>query len=179
LIFLSNFEKMKSFVVNLMVALSLSACTRVVQVGQINLISNRNIDKSENYELLNTYQGSDRKFIKKSRATSIQQAVDNTVRTVPGGEYLMNVKIYQINRRYFAVEGDVYGNKKNANMRGFQVGDSVLYVLNKKVFPGAIIKIINTASCIVHFNTGKVLEKKFDELTLIPKKEETLDSDLE
>lgn len=170
---------MKYFVISTIVALSFSACTRIVQVGQINLISNRNIDKSENYELLNTYQGGDRKFIKKSRATTIQQAIDNTVRTVPGGEYVMNVKIYQINRRYFAVEGDVYGNKKNANMRGFQVGDSVLFVLNKKVFPGAIIKITNTESCIVHFNTGKVLEKKFDELTLTPRKVESLDSDLE
>lgn len=170
---------MKYIVFNLIVALSLSACTRVVQVGQINLISNRNIDKSENYELLNAYQGSDRKFIRKSQATTIQQAVDNTVRTVPGGEYIMNVKIYQINQRYFAVEGDVYGNKKNANMRGFQVGDSVLFIRNSKVFPGKVIKITNTESCTVHFNTGKVLEKKFDELTLMPRKEENLDSDLE
>jgi hypothetical protein len=73
----------------------------------------------------------------------------------------------------------VYGNKKNANMRGFQVGDSVLFVRNKKIFPGAIIKIIDTESCVVHFNTGKVLEKKFNELTLMPRKVETLDSDLE
>ncbi len=90
--------------------LFLASCTSVKQIGALNMISNRNIDRSLNYKPLLNYAGGSKRELKKSRCTSLQEAVDKTVKKVPNGEFLMNVKLYLIKGKYFAVEGDVWGN---------------------------------------------------------------------
>lgn len=93
----------------------LNSCTESKLIGSVNMISNRNIDNSIKYQLLSTYVGGTKKELRKSKAESIEEAINNTVRKVSGGEYLMNVKIWlvkhEIGKAHFAVEGDVWGSQ--------------------------------------------------------------------
>ncbi len=69
-----------------------------------------------------------KKEIKKTENTSLDSAIDHTVRNTPGGEFLKNVKFYLVikgSKRYYVSEGDVWGVKSQENFRGFKVGDKV------------------------------------------------------
>lgn len=87
----------------------LSSCVSVKQIGEFTIVSTRNIQSSEKYVLLTTYSGGNKKELRKSQCKTIQEAINKTVKSVPGGEYLMNAKVYSIDSEYFAVEGDVWG----------------------------------------------------------------------
>jgi len=98
----------------------------VVKIGTLNMVSHRNVDPDLKYELVSSYAGGSKKELKKSRATTVEEALEQTVRKVPGGELMMNVKLYQISGKYFAIEGDVWGKKDNQQYRGFALGDRVV-----------------------------------------------------
>jgi hypothetical protein len=151
----------------------LSACTSVKQIGKVNMISNRNVSNDQNYQLISSYSGGSQKEIRKSRARTIEDAIDQTVRKVPGGEYLMNVKIYLINSTYLAVEGDVWGVASERSYRGFKIGDTVTW---KSSFSrgdgyhtGIIIALKDDKVCLVKSDDteSKTYEMKYDELTKI------------
>lgn len=74
------------------------------------MIATRNIETKTEYALLAQYK-------KGKKASTLEQAVDNTVRMVPGGEYLTNVKIYIKNSSYFIVEGDIWGTGDYQDIR--------------------------------------------------------------
>lgn len=118
------------------------------------MISNRNINPgAESYVMISAYQGASRRDINKARHKSIEDAVDATVRQVPGGEFLTNVKIYFVNSQYFMVEGDVWGKDANKGtvietMKGFHVGDRVQF----KQQMGTIISIIDAKECLVQLD---------------------------
>lgn len=103
----------KLFTAKLLLAsiIFLSSCVgvKVTQIGKLNMISNRNIDSKADYSLLKNYMGASQKEIKKARALTLEDAVDETVRNTAGGEFLKNVKVYLVQnkkKRYYAVEGD-------------------------------------------------------------------------
>ncbi|MDR1008131.1 MAG: hypothetical protein LBL65_06165 [Campylobacteraceae bacterium] len=84
------------------------------------MASTRNVDIGNGgYELLRRSN----KELVESRTASIRDAVEQTVKSVLGGEFLTNVKIYQIphitksieqeTQLYYAAEGDVWGFKSN------------------------------------------------------------------
>ncbi len=125
---------------------------------------------------ITTYSGASEKELKKSKALSIEDAVDKTVRKIPGGEFLMNVKIYSIihskDEQYFAVEGDVWG--KTATYRGFKIGDRVMWknklapaiLKSKKNFLTGIVKgFRDDKTCLVK-QDGKevIIEILYDDL---------------
>jgi hypothetical protein len=60
--------------------------TKVVELGKLNMISNRNVDSKTEYVLIKNYAGSDKneikKALKKTKATTMDAAVDETVRNV-------------------------------------------------------------------------------------------------
>ena len=91
----------------------LGGCATSKQIGQLNMISTRNIDSNVEYKLLKRYVGAENK--ESSRATTLQEAIDQTVMEVPGGEYLMNARVFLISldesNYYFAVSGDVWGRR--------------------------------------------------------------------
>jgi hypothetical protein len=89
----------------------MASCGSVKQIGKVNMISNRNIERNLDYKPLLNYAGGSNRELRKSRAKTIEQAIDQTVKKVPGGEFLMNVKIYFVKGKYYAAEGDVWGNK--------------------------------------------------------------------
>lgn len=160
---------MREIIYSLITLLFLSSCVAVKQIGQLNMISTRNIDPKLNYEVISRYSGGSKLELRKTRALTIQDAIDNTVRKVPGGEYLLNVKVYIVNNRYFAVEGDVWGEKSNATFRGFKAGDKVTWKINinfKNEFHSGIIKSLkDDKTCLIEDENGQVVEKKYDEIT--------------
>jgi len=89
-----------------------SSCTSYKKIGDLNMISNRNVDSKTDYALIQRYVNESKRDLKKSRSWSIEQAVDNTVQSVPNGEFIKNAKVYIVirkNKWYYAVSGDVWG----------------------------------------------------------------------
>lgn len=159
----------------------LSACLHVRPIGRVNMISTRNIDEGKEYVLLKSYAGGSKKELKKSRGKSINDAVDNTVRSVPNGEYLMNVKIYRVSgfwrKTYYAVEGDVWGRKGEVSFKGFKIGDKVqfktvthIWLVKKQIvfLTGIITSFKNDKTCYVKIEgSEKTVELLYDDITKV------------
>ena len=137
-------------------------------IGEVNMISNRNIDVKNNYVLLSSYAGGTKKEIKKSKAKTIDEALNNTVAKTPGGEYIMNVKIYKVGGIYYAVVGDVFGLPTEANYHGFKVGDKVLIRKNNtKGKKGVIISFKDLNQCVVQLENDKYLDVLYSDIVKI------------
>lgn len=151
------------------VSLFLTSCISVKQIGSVNMISTRNIDPNLKYKAISTYSGGSKKELKKTRATNIQDAINQTVKKVTGGDFLMNVKIYLVNKKYIAVEGDVWGSStEEIAYRGFKVGDQVTWKVLGSFRTGIITSLKNDKTCLVQEdNTGETVEKKYDGITKI------------
>ena len=89
---------MKNIFIGFVATAFLASCgsTTLKQVGKVNMISNRNVDPKLDYSLLSSYSGGSQRELKKSKAITIEDAVDQTVRKVPGGEFLMNTKLFKV-----------------------------------------------------------------------------------
>lgn len=158
----------------------LASCMSVKQVGKLNMISNRNVESKVEYELVKSYSGGSKKELKKSKAITIEDAIDNTVRAVPGGEFLKNVKVYLVNGKYFAVEGDVWGIANNITFKGFKIGDKVTWK-NKKspmdkltnsgkkdYLTGRIASLKNDKTCFVKVDgEEQTVELLYDDITKV------------
>ena len=153
----------------------LSACTSIKKIGTVNMISNRNIEHSLNYKLLSSYSGGSDNELKKSRSKSIEEAIDKTVKKVVGGEYLMNVNMYVIKGKYYAVEGDVWGAAAELSYRGFKVGDKVTWKNKslaatfsgkKNYITGTIKAFKDDKTCLIEIEgEEKTIEMKYDDIT--------------
>ncbi len=82
--------------------LILSSC--YTRLGDLNSVSNRNIDKSTDYVLL---QRDVKETAKIRKDDALENAVDKAT-ALHAGEYMMNVKIY-ISPTKVKVIGDVWG----------------------------------------------------------------------
>ncbi len=116
---------MRLLLVLLAISLCYSCSKSVRMIGSVNMISHRNINPNGNHELKARYVGGG-KSIKKSKAQTVEDAINNTVKTVPGGEFLANAKLYIVKGKYFAIEGDVWGTVEDSSFRGFSIGDRVV-----------------------------------------------------
>jgi hypothetical protein len=144
----------------------LASCTTPELIGTVNQISTRNIDSKTNYGLIKSYVAYDNSQLRDLKGTTIQEAIDNTVKSVPGGEYLMNVKIYKIGSD-FSVQGDVWGVAGvQASYFGFQVGDKVSAKDGGKWYTGVIVSLKDSKSCLVKWDdNGKIDEEKYTDIT--------------
>lgn len=153
------------------VLICISCGTVIKHVGTINMISTRNINPDGKYKLLSTYMGSSKKDKEESRATSINQAVDDIVKKVPGGDYLMNCKIYLVNNRYWAIEGDVWGTGEGntgPSFRGFAVNDTVTWKDNGSSYAtGTVIAIKDNICLVKPLNGNQTIEVKYENLTKV------------
>jgi hypothetical protein len=138
----------------------------VTPLGSFNSVSTRNIDGSIKYEALKTYAGVSSteiddviaktktgiikrrnrifKEIIKFRGKTLNEGVDNVVKNQVGGEYLMNVRFYQVrevdpkkptqNQITFISSGDIWGQRKgNQNIKGFSINDEVVFVYKREL----------------------------------------------
>ena len=96
---------MKKIVIAGLIALMFSSCYR--RIGDLNMVSNRNIDSSKEYVLVARHVEA------KANARgqdALEKAIDKAVESVYG-EYMMNVQIYvKRNGGKVKVVGDVYGH---------------------------------------------------------------------
>lgn len=163
---------MKKFLLILLTLLALNSCeVNKVLIGDINMISERNIDSDREYVELKRYAGTGKKAARVARAKNLQDAVDATVKGVPGGEFIKNAKIFKINGVFYLVEGDVWG-VENSSFAGFSAGDRVLYkkrgAFLVKDIKGTIQSLINDRECLV-LPDGEDIPKKisYDDLIKI------------
>lgn len=98
--------------------LTLTSCMSFKDAGRLNMVSCRNIDTHAKYQLLKKNTEYTKKELRHIRTTTLESAIDEVVKKVDGGEYLMNAKIkvciisgYGQSTVYYAVEGDVWGIK--------------------------------------------------------------------
>ncbi len=115
---------MKKLLLFLIVVATTVACSSIRDIGHVNMISNRNIDTNFEYQRLGSYVELTKRQIKRSRNNNIAEAVNSTVQLIPGGEFIMNAKVYLVDGKYFAVEGDVWGSD-SGEYRGYALGDRV------------------------------------------------------
>lgn len=145
-------------------AISFASCKSVKQIGKLTMIANRNIDSKTDYVQLRAYMGGSKRELKRLKAKTIEEAIDNVVRNTPGGEFLKNVKIYLIGGTKYAVEGDVWG-LSGQNFKGFKVGDKVQYSGTfGKTRKGTIAELKNEKECIVKLEDGDVKEVSYNDL---------------
>ena len=124
-------------------------CMSIRQVGKVNMISTRNVDPETDYELVRSYAGGSERELRRSRAENIEQAIDDTGKKVPGGEFLANARLYLVNERYFAAEGDVWGRAGNHAFRGFSVGDRVSVKTAFGIRAGTVSALRDDKTCFV------------------------------
>ena len=151
---------------------------KIIQIGKLNMASNRNMDSNTNYVLLKTYAGASKNELKRNKSKNIEEAIDLVVKSTPGGEFLKNIKVFELYKRgqkveekYFAVEGDVWGldDPKFQMQQGFRVGDKVVFkdLIGKKRF-GFIKNLKNEETCMVQLeDNGKPVELSYDNLNKI------------
>lgn len=157
--------------------LMVSCSIGVKQIGSVNMISNRNIAVNNiEYEEIKSWAGSSSKKeikreYKKVKAKSIDEAVTQTVKNTPGGEFITNAKIYVINGSYFVVTGDVWGVKKtDRNYKGFKEGDKVQYTRALKKRTGTITSLKDgTEATIFEDETEKYFTIPYDKLLKVSK----------
>ncbi len=155
---------MKKLFLLAIVALSAASCMHTKQIGKLNMISNRNVDSKVEYVALKNYVGSSKKEIKRYRSETLEGAIDNIVKSVPGGEFVKNLRIYLVNGKKFAVEGDVWGLADN-NFKGFKVGDSVQWTHIMQKHKGIIVNLKDDKSCTVKdLESGDLREVNYSEL---------------
>jgi hypothetical protein len=153
------------------------------------MVSTRNVDIGNgDYELLKRYAGGGDSELAQSRAVGIREAVEQTIKSVLGGEFMTNVRIYKIlsidksafsidkgeQVFYYAAEGDVWGIRSNAlEYYGFAVGDEVIWTEHsvsgnsQRQARGAIKTLINDRECLVERQNGDKLKINYDLLTKI------------
>ena len=163
------------FVILVIVSTSFASCISIKEIGRLNLLSARNVDIDHvEYRRIATYAGESKTELKKSRAATIQQALNATIRNYPGGELMANAKIWLITKggkSYFAVSGDILAAVGNdgeidRSHRGFSIGDKVIWSeVAGKFCKGVIESHVDNETCIVQREDGKLIKQKYDKLT--------------
>ncbi len=129
-----------------LMALLLSSCGISLQkIGSVNSISVRNIDADNTvkYQKISSCVNCSDDEKKRSKATTVNQAIDQATKQYAGGEYLQNCNIYLVDKKYFAVDGDVFGipiDSKSISTY-FKIGQKIGFNKNGKPYEGSILKI--------------------------------------
>jgi hypothetical protein len=149
----------------------LTSCTSIKQISDLVLVSTRNIDtKSNDYVELQRNVGDDDNLLKDNKAPTIKEAINNTVKSVQNGEYLMNAKIYKVGDEY-AASGDVWGKKRTEPISyyGFKESDRVYkkQALGSAFKLGTIQALTNDKKCLVLWDgRDKPTDEYYSDLTV-------------
>lgn len=156
--------------------LLMSSCT-YKRIGDLTMVSNRNIDSGKEYVLI---QRNVEGKAKTKKNDALERAIEAST-GVENGEYLMNVKIYvKSNGKKIKVKGDLWGLKSTkVNVESsvtkkieFNNGDTVTFQVSGKLREGKIIGINGNGAIIQYINVlnqTKTKEFSFEELTKIEK----------
>lgn len=145
---------MKLLILTSLAIFTLNSCA-YNRIGDLNMLSNRNIDKSTNYVLIErNVEG----VGKMKKDDALERAVDEATESV-NGEYLMNVKVYvKDNGNKIKVVGDVWGVKQNNSSfkNTIDVGEKVKVILkNKAVVEATVLEVDSFKGTVrVSYNKG-------------------------
>ena len=149
-------------------AVLISGCSSLKMVGDVNMISSRNIDSKTDYVLIKTGTDDSKANFRSNKADNIDDAINKAVQNVPGGEFLKNAKIYTDGKSWTVI-GDVWGVTESANVEGFKIGDAVLIknsILNKDKFSrGIVTGFKDRKTCIVKIENGATKELNYSDLS--------------
>jgi hypothetical protein len=195
---------------------TLSSCGSYIIIspmGDLNMVSTRNIETKQEYQKLKTYAGVDKKQIDNAIATSkggklkkrsailkeimdyeaksLDESINNVVKSQIGGEYLMNVSFYSVTEykqkanklivtTNYIASGDVWGTKtEEDNIKGFKKGNKIVFTYDKeakkligKVFEGDLNKQyqgsiveLKSATSIIKMDSGQIIELPYTKIT--------------
>lgn len=145
------------------------------RIGDLTMISNRNVDSGKDYVLI---QRNAEGVAKMKKDDALELAVDAATEEYRG-EYLMNVKVYvKNNGKKIKIEGDVWGVKSTqVNVESsvtkkveYKTGDTVIFPNAGSLTEGKIIGINENGAVVEYSNLiGQTKSKEipFDELTKI------------
>jgi hypothetical protein len=168
-------KKMKKPVFYLGAILLFMTSCAYQRIGDLTMISNRNVDSGKDYVLI---QRNAEGKAKMKKDDALERAIDAATEEY-NGEYLMNVKVYvKSNGKKIKVEGDVWGLKSTqVNVESsvtkkveFENGDTVTFQNSGKLTEGKIIGINENGAIVEYSNMlGQTKSKEipFDELTKI------------
>ncbi|GEQ86200.1 hypothetical protein ULMS_17080 [Patiriisocius marinistellae] len=148
---------------------TLASCSSYTRIGDLTGISNRNLDDSQEYVLIER----EVEAVAKSDNDALEQAVDNMTKEYQG-EFLRNVKIYvKSNGKKVKVIGDVWGvQNTNVNVTAsavaeinLQIGDSVVFNRRGKIIDGKIIGLNSNSVIVEYGKKNKRMEVKYDDVT--------------
>ena len=169
---------MKSILLLSIFAIILTSCG-YQRIGDLTMISNRNVDSDTEYVILERNAVG---IAKMKKGDALELAIEAATEKYKG-EYLKNVKIYvKGNGKKIKVEGDVWGLKQEGSQTTvdvessvtkkieFETGDTVSFKSSGKLVEGTIVGI-NSEGAVVEFvnRLGKQTKKEipFDDLTKI------------
>lgn len=153
---------MKKVILTALLFLGLSSCAN--RLGDLTMLSNRNYDKSQNYELL---QRGVHVKVKTKKNDVLERAVDKATSSVPGGEYLQNVTIWvSPSGKKLKLQGDVYGIKstelpQTGTHTEWKVGDKVQYKTPVGRKTGEIVDVSDSEQATVKLDNGKSEKVKY------------------
>ena len=159
---------MKKTLLILCSIVALNSCgPSIKQIGNLNMISTRNVSTKEQYVNLRNSVGNENRDLKRNKAATLDQAVGNLVKNVPGGEFVQNVKVYAIGK-YYAVSGDVWGLSGEINHKGFKVGDHIMWKDGFVKYTGVITELKDDRECTVkQGENGKIRIVAYAEMSKI------------
>jgi hypothetical protein len=166
---------MKKLATLLIFGLGLSMTSCYYRIGDLTMISNRNVDSKTDYKMLKQYVIA---TAKSKKGDPLENALDNAVKKVPGGEFMKNTKIYvKVNGKKIKVEGDIWGipvpsttgtvqtnvTKSVEATIQFKVGDTVSFksLPFGKIVEGTILGL-NSETAIVSQKLANGKEKKLE-----------------
>ncbi|NBA76804.1 hypothetical protein GOQ04_14695 [Emticicia sp. ODNR4P] len=146
------------------------SCSSIKPIGDVEILSYQKLDNSVKYELIATNVGGTYKEFNDTRMQGIKtipDAVKRLVDNVPGGIFLRNAKIYILDNSLVSVQGDVWGIKsENANIKGFAVGNHVIYQKGSKISKAQVMTLKDATTCFIQeFGEEKSIEVRYEYLT--------------
>lgn len=154
----------------MVVGLTIQSCSSIKPIGDVESLNYQKLDNSAKYELIASNVGGSYKEFNDTRMQGIKtipDAVKRLVEKVPGGVFLKNAKIYIIDNGLVSVQGDVWGIKlENANIKGFAVGNHVIYQKGSKITKAQVSALKDSETCfILQFGEDKPIEVSYLNLT--------------
>lgn len=148
---------MKRILTSFAALLSLAACSpNPVAIGDINMISNRNVSQGAGYQLIQKFSNSSTEQLEESEARTITEAIDNVVKAVPGGEYLMNAKLYRVGK-FYAAEGDVWGIAGQTDINGLKPNGSAYLKRRGGSETVQVLSFVDKNRVNVKLESGKII----------------------
>jgi len=167
---------MKKILIILLAIVVFDSCA-YRRIGQLTMISTRNVDSKTDYKLIKKEAVG---IAKLKHNDAFQEAVDDAVKQSPDGEFMKNVIVYlKRNGRKIKIEGDIWGVpsvtkqvEKSVNAKVvFKVGDKVTFKNSLgKIVEGKILGVNTNTAIIEHKNSlGKTTksEIKYEDMTKI------------